>query len=141
LEPTAKRIRVELGGRTIGQSARAYRVLETSHPPVYYPPWENVAGGMLVPAAVLSVCEWKVAAVSSDVVVAGRRSEQVAWSHPNPTAAFALIAGQAAFYAGRMDACWVDDERVPPQPDRFSGSWITSDVVGPFRGEPGSWGR
>ena len=39
-----------------------------------------------------------------------------------------------------MDGCFVDGERVRPQPGNFYGGRITADVVGPFKGEPGSQG-
>jgi hypothetical protein len=45
-----------------------------------------------------------------------------------------------AFYPGRMEACYVDDERVQAQPGDFYGGWITNEIVGPFKGGAGSWG-
>jgi hypothetical protein len=87
-----------------------------------------------------SWCEWKGAARYYDVVVGDRRAPRAAWSYPAPTASFAMIAGCFAFYAQLLDECLVDGERVVPQPGGFYGGWITSDVVGPFKGEPGSQG-
>ena len=140
LEATGKRIRVAFGERTIADTTQAYRVLETSHPPVYYLPPGDIASGVLVPTAGSSVCEWKGAAVYFDVVVDGQTAERAAWSYQSPADGFAPIAGYVAFYAGPMDACWVDGERATPQPGGFYGGWITADVVGPFKGELGSGG-
>jgi uncharacterized protein (DUF427 family) len=140
LEPSTKRIRVVLGGETIVDSRRCWRVLETWHPPSWYIPAEDVAAGALVPAAGRSVCEWKGEAAYFDLLAGGVRAARAAWSYPKPTAAFAPIAGHVALYAGRVDACFVDDERVVPQAGGFYGGWITADVEGPFKGAPGTEG-
>ncbi len=140
LEPTSKRIRVVLNSETIVDSRRAYRVLETSHPPVYYVPLEDVKPGVLEPSRNSSFCEWKGGARYYTLRVGDRVAPDAAWSYPNPTPGFMPIRHFVAFYAGRMDACFVDDERVTPQPGEFYGGWITADVVGPFKGEAGSWG-
>ena len=63
-----------------------------------------------------------------------------AWSYPAPSPGFAAIAGYLAFYASRVDECWVDDERVQPQEGDFYGGWITSRIVGPFKGGAGTRG-
>lgn len=141
LERNRRRLVIVLGGRIIADTRGGYRVLETSHPPGYYLPPEDIAPGALRSAAGGgSFCEWKGEAVYWDVhggdAVAGRS----AWSYPSPTAAFAPLAGHVAFYAGPMDRCEVDGEVVMPQPGGFYGGWITSDVVGPFKGVPGSRG-
>ncbi len=140
LEPTSKRIRVVLNGETIVDSRRAYRVLETSHPPVYYVPLEDVKPGVLEHSGNSSICEWKGGARYHSLRVGNRVAPDAAWYYPNPTPGFVPIKHFVAFYAGPMDACFVDDERVTPQPGGFYGGWITSDVVGPFKGEAGSWG-
>jgi uncharacterized protein (DUF427 family) len=87
-----------------------------------------------------SFCEWKGRAAYYTLVVGERSVEDVAWFYPKPTPPFGPIAGYVAFYAGPMDACYVDDERVTPQPGEFYGGWITSEIIGPFKGGPGSWG-
>lgn len=140
LEKTGRHLEIYLGGQKIADTRGAYRVLETSHPPGYYLPKEAFAPGVLVRAPGSSVCEWKGPATYWTL----RGGEQVAgaagWSYERPTPAFAPIAGYVAVYAGRMDACLVDGERVTPQPGDFYGGWITADVVGPFKGVPGSFG-
>jgi uncharacterized protein (DUF427 family) len=140
VEPTARRIRVVLGGVVIADSTRAHRVLETSHPPVYYIPPADIRMEHLTPVPESSFCEWKGRAGYYTVAAGGKRAERAAWYYPSPTPAFAAIKDAVAFYAGPMDACYVDDELVTPQPGGFYGGWITADVVGPFKGGPGSWG-
>ncbi len=140
LEPTARHVRIEFNGETIADSRRAYRVLETSHPPVYYLPPEDVRAEFLSPTPRRTVCEWKGTAVYSTVTVGDRLAPDAAWSYQNPSPAFTPIAGYFAFYPSKMDACFVDGVRVDAQPGDFYGGWITPDVVGPYKGDPGTWG-
>lgn len=140
LEPVARRLRVVFNGVTVADTVRGYRVLETSHPPVYYIPPEDIVKGTLESASGSSFCEWKGRAAYCDVVVWEKRAKQAGWLYPSPSPAFAKIAGYVAFYASRVDACYVDEERVVPQPRDFYGGWITRDVVGPFKGEAGTAG-
>lgn len=137
-ERTTVGIRVELGGVVIARTQRTVRTLETSHPPSYYIPPEDIVPGVLVPTAGGSFCEWKGQARYFDVVAGGERRERAAWSYPDPTLAFAILRDHVAFYAAAMDGCFVDGERVVPQPGGFYGGWITSAVAGPFKGGPGS---
>lgn len=116
------------------------RVLETSHPPVYYLPIADFMPGALVPASGSSFCEFKGAARyfdvhGGDVVAAG-----AAWNYPQPSPGFETLVDRVAVYAGPMDACTVDGEVVVAQPGGFYGGWVTSSVVGPFKGVPGSMG-
>ncbi len=140
LEPVTKRIRIEFNGVTIAETVRAMRVLETSHPPVYYIPPDDIRMEFLSTASGSSFCEWKGSARYWTVTVGDRIGDRVAWSYPDPTGDFGPIAGHLAFYAEPMDACWVGGERALPQPGGFYGGWITPDIVGPFKGEPGSTG-
>jgi uncharacterized protein (DUF427 family) len=119
---------------------KAKRVLETSHPPVYYIPKDDILMGVLIAVSGSSFCEWKGEATYYDVEVNGKRAARAAWSYLAPTAGFSSINGYVAFYAHLMDACFVDDEQVEPQPGNFYGGWITKNIVGPFKGIPGSWG-
>ncbi len=140
LVPVSKHIRVEFAGATIASTNRAYRVLETSHPPVYYLPPADVRTEFLTAASGSSFCEWKGMAGYYDLSIGGRTVGNAAWSYPKPTPAFLPIAGYIAFYPSKMDACYVDDELVEAQPGDFYGGWITSDIVGPFKGDSGTWG-
>jgi uncharacterized protein (DUF427 family) len=124
----------------IAETSRAYRVLETSHPPVYYLPPEDVIPGALVATARSSYCEFKGAARYFTVTAGGKRAEDAAWAYPDPSPAFAVIRDHVAFYPGRMDACTVEREVVVPQPGGFYGGWITGDIVGPFKGGPDTVG-
>jgi len=140
LVPCERRVRIELGGLTVADSTRALRVLETSHPPTIYVPPEDVAEGCLQPAAGRSFCEWKGIAGYFDVLAGERREPAAAWAYPHPAAPYAALRDHVAFYPGRMDACWLDDERVRSQPGDFYGGWITADLVGPFKGGAGTRG-
>jgi len=140
LEPSERRIRVDAGGVTIADTTSALRLLETSHPPGWYLPPADVRMDLLEPVGGQSFCEWKGVARYFDVKVDGRRFEQAVWSYPDPTERYAALAGYLSFYPGRVDACFVDDERVTPQAGRFYGGWITADVAGPFKGGPGTHG-
>ena len=140
LEDTDKLIQVIFHGVTIAETRRAKRVLETSHPPVYYLPPEDVRLEYFIPASGHSFCEWKGEASYYTISVNGQQAEHAAWFYPKPTPAFAAIPNYIALYPGRMDACFVEGERVIPQPGDFYGGWITPEIVGPFKGEPGTTG-
>ena len=140
LEPTAQRIRVVFEGQVIADSTRGYRLLETSHPPTYYIPPQDIQMDLMLPGSGQSYCEFKGAAVYWSIQVDGRVSANAAWSYPKPTAGFAALRDHLAFYAGRVDACYVGEEQAHAQPGGFYGGWITANVVGPFKGGPGSQG-
>jgi uncharacterized protein (DUF427 family) len=127
-------------GVTIARTRRAQRVLETSHPPVYYIPPEDIRMVHLVEVSGSTWCEWKGRASYYDVIVGDSRAERAAWTYHEPREGFEAIQDYVAFYPGPMDLCTVDGERVTPQPGGFYGGWITSDVAGPFKGTPGTRG-
>jgi uncharacterized protein (DUF427 family) len=139
-EVTGRHVVVELGGRVVADTTRAVRVCETSHPPVYYVPREDIAPGVLEPGTGSSFCEWKGAATYWDLVVDGRRVPQAGWSYEDPTPGYEHLRGAVAFYPGKVDRALVDDEPARPQAGGFYGGWITSGVAGPFKGEPGTLG-
>ena len=140
LEDTDSHIQVVFGGIVIADTRRAKRVLETSHPPVYYLPPEDILRAHFVPAPGQSFCEWKGLASYYTVEVGDQRAESAAWYYPDPTSAFLPLRDYIALYPERMDSCIVDGERVTPQPGGFYGGWITSAIVGPFKGGPGTTG-
>jgi uncharacterized protein (DUF427 family) len=140
LVPCERRVRIELGGRTIADSTRALRVLETSHPPTIYVPPEDFEPGVLVANARRSLCEWKGQASYVDVVAGARVERAAGWTYPRPVAAYAALTDHVAVYPGRMDACYLDDELVQSQEGDFYGGWVTADLVGPFKGAPGTSG-
>jgi uncharacterized protein (DUF427 family) len=140
VELTPERVEVWLGGECVAATAAALRVLETSHPPTYYLPRTAFAEGSLRPCEGASWCEWKGAAAWFDVQGGGRSVPRAAWAYPDPAPGFASLWGHVAVLPGAMDRCLVDGERVVPQEGGFYGGWITSRVVGPFKGGPGSRG-
>ena len=140
LELVPSRLTVVLGGVAVADTTRGYRVLETSHPPNYYFPPDDIVPGALRRSRRGSFCEWKGAAHYYTVHAGGRREPDAAWGYDQPSPGFEPIAGYVAFYAGRMDACFVDGERVTPQPGGFYGGWITAAIGGPFKGGPGTTG-
>ncbi len=141
VEDSDKHIRVVLGGVVIAETRRARRVLETSHPPVYYIPLEDVRlADHFTPRPGTTFCEWKGAASYYDITVGDRAAPGGAWTYRRPAPGFEALKDYVAFCPGRMDACFVDGERVQAQPGDFYGGWITSAIVGPFKGAPGTRG-
>ena len=140
VEDSPKHVQVVFNGVTIADTYAAKRVLETSHPPVYYIPPQDIKMDYLEEAQGSSLCEWKGRAGYYTVVVGEKRAERAAWYYPDPRPGYESIRDHVAFYPGSMDACYVDRERVEPQPGGFYGGWITKDIVGPFKGGPGTMG-
>ena len=134
------RVTVELGGAVLVDTSDVVRVLETSHPPVYYLPVAAFAPDSVARGHGSSFCEFKGAARYFDLLAGEHRAERAAWDYPSPSPGFEVLTGRIAVYAGRVDRCTVDGETVVPQPGHFYGGWITHDVVGPFKGGPGSMG-
>ena len=148
LEPSARHLRIVHAGVVLADTTRSMRVLETSHPPVFYIPPADIQMQYLRPSARRgSFCEWKGSAaywnldlrdlegLSRTPLLAG-----VAWSYPDPSRSFRPLCDHLAFYASKVDECTVDGERVVAQPGDFYGGWITSHVKGPFKGAPGTMG-
>ena len=136
LDPSAEHVVVEANGVRLAETRNSIRVLETAGPPTYYIPERDIDWQHLVAISQRSFCEWKGQA--SYFALAGDSREQaVAWLYANPAKAYDAIDRHVSFYPGRV-ACFVNGERVEPQPGEFYGGWITSRVVGPFKGEPGT---
>ncbi|MHA7275471.1 DUF427 domain-containing protein [Arthrobacter sp. HLT1-21] len=140
LENTTERIVIEFGRAVIAESTTAVRVLETSHPPVYYVPIDDFVAGTLVPAEGSSLCEYKGMAAYYDVVSGRHRVQRAGWTYPSPTPGFEALQTRVAIYPGAMDRCLIDGEVVTAQEGDFYGGWITGRLVGPFKGAPGTWG-
>jgi uncharacterized protein (DUF427 family) len=140
VEPVGERIRVVHRGVTVADTIRALRVLETAGAPVYYVPPEDVRLDLVVPSEHTTVCEWKGVASYWTLHVAGSRVPNAAWAYPDPSPGYEAIRGHLAFYAWSVDEAWVGEERATPQPGHFYGGWVTSRVVGPFKGGPGTAG-
>jgi uncharacterized protein (DUF427 family) len=139
-EVVDRHVQVIFGGRTIADSLRPVKVMETSHPPVYYIPLADIEAGVLFDNTRRTFCEFKGEARYYDVKVGGHEAHQAAWYYPTPSPGYESLLDTVAFYPGSMDSCLVDGERATPQPGSFYGGWITSDVVGPFKGAEGTFG-
>jgi uncharacterized protein (DUF427 family) len=141
VEPVPERVRVVIDGHAIADTTRALRVLETAGAPVYYIPPEDIRRELLRSSPHSTFCEWKGDATywayeGPD----GHRIPNVAWAYETPLPGFESIQGYLAFYAQLVDEAWVGDEQATPQPGRYYGGWVTSRIVGPFKGEPGTAG-
>ncbi|WP_322411585.1 DUF427 domain-containing protein [Microbacterium invictum] len=140
IEKVDARVTITLGGEVIVDTGDVVRVLETSHPPVYYLPIGAFVEGAVTDGVGSSFCEFKGAARYLDVRGGGESRPAAAWNYPRPSGGYELLADRVAVYAQAMDRCTVDDELVTPQPGGFYGGWITSRVAGPFKGVAGSMG-
>ncbi len=138
VERVPERVRIIFNGVEVADSSRAWRVLETSHPPVYYIHPDDLRREYIESSFRRSFCEWKGQASFVTLRVGDRVAEDVGWFYSDPVPAFQSIRDHVAFYAGPMDCCMVGDEQVRPQSGGFYGGWITSKVVGPFKGGPGT---
>lgn len=137
-----QRVRAELAGVMVADTDRALRVLERSHPPAIYIPPGDVRVDLLTESRVRATwCEFKGVARYLDAVIEGQRFEHIAWRYLDPSPGYSALRDHIAFYPGRLDAAWLGDERVVAQESDFYGGWITSNLVGPFKGPPGtlSW--
>lgn len=140
VELAQQHIQVIFDGAIIADTRHALRVLETSHPPVYYLPPEDVQMDYLARVNHVTMCEFKGAAVYYNIAVGSQHATHVAWSYPQPTSAFSALTNYLAFYPSKIDACLVDGELAQAQPGDFYGGWITKNIVGPFKGGTGTWG-
>jgi uncharacterized protein (DUF427 family) len=133
-------IEIDHGGYVVAKSSSTYRVLETSHPPVFYIPPCDIMMELLSVTGRTSICEFKGVAVYYDLVAPGLHVENAAWSYEKPRPGFEAIKDHLAFYPSKLDACYVDGEKVKPQEGDFYGGWITANIKGPFKGGPGTRG-
>ena len=140
LEDSSKHIQIIFNGVTLADTRQSKRVLETSHPPVYYIPPEDIQQQYLQQTQRTTFCEWKGTTAYYTITVGDKQAENAAWYYPNPTPRFAALKNYVAVYPQQMDACYVDGEQVQSQPGDFYGGWITQDIVGPFKGGVGTWG-
>jgi uncharacterized protein (DUF427 family) len=137
LQPVPQRVVIRLGGMVIADTISALRVLETHHAPTYYLPRGDITADLQA-AQGASMCEWKGMARYYDVHANGTVARRAAWAYDAPTKGFATLAGHVAFYAGLMEACFVGDARVVPQPGDFYGGWVTDNLDGIPKGARGT---
>jgi uncharacterized protein (DUF427 family) len=134
-----RRVVVRFGEQLVAESFRALRLLETASAPGFYLPLADVQMNLLVEAGRRSVCEWKGTARYFDLRTDAACIPLVAWRYPQPPAPYVAIADCLSFYPGKVE-CYVDGERVRPQPGGFYGGWVTADIAGPVKGAPGTAG-
>lgn len=139
VEPERRRLRVEHGDVRLAESRRALRVLETSSPPTLYVPPADVRTDLLEPTGEAPLCEWKGRATSWRLRGASD-ARAIAWSYASPFPPFEMLTSYLAFYPARVGGCFLDDERVRAQPGGYYGGWITNEITGPFKGDPGTEG-
>ena len=140
LEKVDKPIEIYFNDTLLAKTNRAYRVLETSHPPVYYIPPEDINQSCLIHSDRITHCEFKGKGAYFHVKVQNEVAMDAAWYYDNPRPGFELIKNYPAFYANKMQKCLVGGGQIEPQPGDFYGGWVTSNIVGPFKGEEGTWG-
>lgn len=140
VEDVDNHIKIIHEGTEIVNTTRSKRVLETSHPPVYYVSPEDVKMEYFILTEEVSFCEFKGKAFYYDLKISEKIYKDVAWVYLNPSAKYPMLKDLIAFYPKRVDECYVNDERVIGQEGDFYGGWITSNIVGPFKGGPGTWG-
>lgn len=140
LEECRKHLRIVFNDEIILDTNRSFRILETSHPPTYYIPLDAFKEGVLIPISGTSFCEWKGKANYYDIRVGEETASKCAWGYLNPNKTYPQLKNTISVYAHLMDACFVNDEKVQAQEGDFYGGWITTDIVGPFKGAPGTWG-
>jgi len=142
LRPPMGPVRVEHGDIIVAQTDRAMRIVETAGAPVYFCPPDDVRTDLLHAVDYVTICEWKGAAVHYDLVMPGARVDQAAFVYPDPLddlgCGFSRIAGWFAFYPARVDACFVGDAQVTPQPGGYYAGWVTPQIKGPIKGAPGT---
>jgi uncharacterized protein (DUF427 family) len=138
IEPLSGMVRVEFAGRVVAETRSALRVLETASPPTVYVPARHVQTDALTATEAFARCEWKGEATHFSLRVAERESRDAAWSYRDPFPEFDAIRGYFAFYPARVDHCWLEGERVGAQPGSIYGGWVTRELVGPFKGAPGT---
>jgi uncharacterized protein (DUF427 family) len=141
LVPCTRRVRIELGGEVLADTVNALRILETSHPPTIYIPPADINTAFLTESPTgSSFCEFKGVARYKDARAGGRIVKAVAWFYADPSPGYEALRDHLSFYPGRVDAAWLDDERVTAQASDFYGGWISSEIRGPFKGPPGTLG-
>lgn len=135
----SREVIVRLGDLEIAKTKSAVRVLETASPPTVYLPPTDINFDYLEQVSGSSFCEWKGAATYWSVVTPTKTLKKVGWSYSSPTDRFSAIQGYLSFYPAHLE-CWLDGERVQPQPGGFYGGWVTKEIIGPYKGESGTMG-
>lgn len=140
IEPVTQHLKIIFNGQEIANSNQSYRILETSHPPTYYLPLSAFKDGTLIRTDRISYCEFKGEAIYYHIQAGDQSAKFAAWGYPSPNPRFGALKDHVSVYASRMESCFVGEEQVQAQQGDFYGGWITSKIVGPFKGGAGTWG-
>ena len=111
-EPAAYRLRGFFAGEAIFDTIGAKLLYETAHLPVYYVPEEDLRHDLLEPSDTQTRCPHKGAAAYRAIRVGDRFEPDAVWTYPEPIAPASFLSGHAAFYWGKLDEWFVEDERV-----------------------------
>ncbi|MDN5920515.1 MAG: DUF427 domain-containing protein [Pseudonocardia sp.] len=126
-------------GVVVAESDDLVRLLETGHPPTYLLPRTAFTEGMLTVVDRRTFCEWTGIAHYVDISVPGADPlRSVGWWYAQPDARYPELTDRVAVYVAPFDEIRLDDQVVRPQPGGIYGGWVTGEIVGPFKGAPGS---
>ncbi len=139
VEPVAQPVRIEVDSLVLAETERAVRVLETASAPAVYLPFEDVRMDLMRREGGGTVCEWKGPWIHWAVETGERRIRRAAWSYTDPWSGFEALRDHLGFYPSKV-SCRLGGRRVDPQPGGFYGGWVTPEIVGPMKGEPGTGG-
>lgn len=140
LEKVNSTVEVFFAGRRIASSNNALRILETSHPPTIYIPPEDIEKDVLIKSDQTTFCEWKGKGNYYHLESGSQRVENAAWYYPEPKKSYRELKDHLSFYPSKVEACFINGEKVEAQAGDFYGGWITSKIVGPFKGAPNTFG-
>jgi uncharacterized protein (DUF427 family) len=135
VEPDSRRIEVYAENEKIADTSRAYRVLETASPPTFYLPPQDVNRDLLIALPNRSFCEWKGEA-RYWALATDRDKKPIGWttrSRPN-----LLKSSKVFFILSRKTCLFCRRTESAPPARKFYGGWVTDEIVGPFKGEPGA---
>jgi uncharacterized protein (DUF427 family) len=136
-EPVTAELRVVHADRPLASTRRGVRILETAGAPTYYFPPEDVDSTLLVDLPSQSLCEWKGLATSFALSELPGASRAIGWRYESTFPEFVSIRAWSAFYPGLL-ACFIGTEQVQAQPGGYYGGWVSANLKGPIKGEPGS---
>ena len=116
LEPTPKRLRVEVGGVTIADSRRAMMLHESGQQPIYYFPPQDVRADVLEDSDRHTHCPKKGDASYYTIRAGGEEVKDGAWYYPDPLTGAPPIKGLIAFYFNRMGRWLEEGEEIGVHP-------------------------
>ena len=115
-DPVPYRLRGTFGGETVFDTLGAKLLYETAHLPVYYVPEDDLRHDLLEPSETQTQCPHKGDASYRSLRVGDRFEADAVWTYREPIAPAVFLAGHAAFYWGKLDEWFVEDEQVLGHP-------------------------